>query len=105
MVQVVVAEGDRDVRNSVMDALARAGYPVLEAGTGLSTLIVMAASATPLVVVMDAHLPDLDGPQIVRFARAALKEDGQAEVVMMTDGGATGLADYTPNGDGVRFLA
>lgn len=111
MVQVVIADGDRDLRSGIAGALADAGYPVLEAGTGLSTLNVMAASKEqPLVVVMDAHLPDLDGWEIVRFARTALnaKEDGRLAVVMMTRDaaadGAGGSAGAVPDGDMVPLL-
>lgn len=84
MTQVLVATGDRDMRESMGFALASAGYQVREADTGIGALTLMAASARPLVVVLDAPLPDLDGSHVLRFAAAALHTSWLSGTVLLT---------------------
>lgn len=84
MTQVLVVESDRDARAAIGSALTEAGYTVLEADTGVAALTRMAASAWPLVVVLDSHLPDLDSTQIVRFAGEALRPGWTVGMVLLT---------------------
>lgn len=84
MMQVLVATGESSMRESIRLALESAGYRVREAETGIAALTVMAASEHPLVVVLDAQLPDLDGLQVLRFAETVLHAGWRAGMVLIS---------------------
>lgn len=83
MLQVLMVAGEKDTRTAMCCALARAGFSVQEAETGLAALIVMASSSHRPVVVLDDPLPDLDGLAVVQFAVAALCADWHASIVLL----------------------
>jgi two-component system alkaline phosphatase synthesis response regulator PhoP len=66
---VLVVEDDRDLRELVRRYLERAGHAVLSTGSGMEGLALL-ADAAPDLVVLDLGLPDLDGLEILRAARA-----------------------------------
>jgi two-component system alkaline phosphatase synthesis response regulator PhoP len=66
---VLVVEDDRDLRDLVRRYLERAGHAVLSTGSGVEGLSLL-ADAVPDLVVLDLGLPDLDGLEILRAARA-----------------------------------
>lgn len=77
---VLVVEDDRDLRNLVRRYLERAGHAVLSTGSGVEGLKLLAGTA-PDLVVLDLGLPDLDGLEILRAARAG---GGGIPVVVLT---------------------
>ncbi len=83
MTQVLVAAGEKDLRDAIGGALAGAGYNMRGVDTGIAALTVMAASARPLVVVLDARLPDLDGLHVLRFAASVLHAGWRSSTVLL----------------------
>jgi two-component system, cell cycle sensor histidine kinase and response regulator CckA len=58
------------VRNFAARALARQGYEVLEAGTGVEALEVMAREKGRVdIVVSDVIMPEMDGPTLLKELR------------------------------------
>jgi DNA-binding response OmpR family regulator len=66
---VLVVEDDRDLRELLRRYLERAGHAVLSTGSGVEGLTLL-GDAGPDLVVLDLGLPDLDGLEILRAARA-----------------------------------
>jgi two-component system alkaline phosphatase synthesis response regulator PhoP len=79
MGSVLVIEDDRDLRDLVRRYLERAGHAVLSTGSGVEGLRLLAEGA-PDLVVLDVGLPDLDGIEVLREARA----NGQTPVIVLT---------------------
>jgi two-component system, OmpR family, response regulator MprA len=67
-VQALVVDSDRYVRDTLTDALARDGYEVLTAGTGEEALA-RVAEHTPDAMLLERHLPDVDGCEVCRRLR------------------------------------
>lgn len=67
--------------------LNRAGYQVLEAGTGKEALR-LAKSASPQLVVLDVNLPDMSGIDVCR----QLKSDPATSSIMVLQVSATNIA-------------
>jgi DNA-binding response OmpR family regulator len=67
---VLVVEDERDIREVLRRYLERAGHAVLTTGSGLEGLRILGDGGIDLVV-LDLGLPDLDGLEILREARAA----------------------------------
>jgi DNA-binding response OmpR family regulator len=76
---VLVVEDDREIRDLVRRYLERAGFGVLETGSGVRALDLLARHAAELVV-LDLGLPDLDGLEVLRAA------DGVPVVVLTARG-------------------
>jgi DNA-binding NtrC family response regulator len=79
-VRLLLAEDDRIVRITVRDALAEAGYEVVECADGGAAAAALGREAFDLVLT-DVRLPGLDGIALFRRARALQPEAG---VVLMT---------------------
>ncbi|HYF64055.1 MAG TPA: response regulator [Herpetosiphonaceae bacterium] len=66
---VLVIDDDRDTR-TLLDCLCTdAGYRVDHAGSGAAGLAI-AAATSPRLVVLDIHMPDMDGLTVARYLRA-----------------------------------
>jgi DNA-binding response OmpR family regulator len=68
---VLVVDDDRLIRILLKRALEAVGLNVMEADTGQRALA-QADLCRPSLVLLDYHLPDLDGPEVARALRAAL---------------------------------
>jgi two-component system chemotaxis response regulator CheY len=66
MVSVLIVDDDADTRDVVRLVLEDAGYVVTEAENGVQALEAVRGSATPLVVVLDLDLPQLDGVGVLQ---------------------------------------
>jgi two-component system, cell cycle sensor histidine kinase and response regulator CckA len=68
--RVLLVEDEDIVRNFAARALARQGYEVLEAGTGVEALEVMAREKDKVdIVVSDVIMPEMDGPTLLKELR------------------------------------
>jgi two-component system cell cycle sensor histidine kinase/response regulator CckA len=68
--RVLLVEDEDAVRNFAARALARQGYEVLEAATGLEALEVMARERGRVdIVVSDVVMPEMDGPTLLKELR------------------------------------
>lgn len=66
---LLVVDDERDFREIARHLLEGAGYEVAEADCGQAALDSFAARA-PALVLLDGHLPDMDGFDICRRLRA-----------------------------------
>ncbi len=93
--RVLIVDDEPQIRRFLKPALAAAGYEVLVAETGMEALRLI-ASNSPDVVVLDLGLPDMDGKDVLREARAFSRapiiilsaRDREAEKIMALDAGA-----------------
>ena len=67
--RVLVVDDEPQIHRVLRPALTACGYEVLEAATGRDALRIIATSA-PDIVVLDLGLPDMDGKDVLREARA-----------------------------------
>jgi two-component system, cell cycle sensor histidine kinase and response regulator CckA len=68
--RVLLVEDEDIVRNFAARALARQGYEVLEAGTGIEALEVMEREKGKVdIVVSDVIMPEMDGPTLLKELR------------------------------------
>jgi len=67
--QILVIEDNRDNREILRDLLTSVGYAILEATTGHQGVYV-AVTHCPDLILMDIHLPDIDGYEATRRIKA-----------------------------------
>lgn len=66
MASALVVDDDQDTGDILRIVLEDAGYAVTEASDGVLALDALRASVSPLVVVLDLDLPQLDGLGVLR---------------------------------------
>jgi len=106
--RVLIVDDEPQIRRFLKPALTAAGYHVLTAETGQEALRLLASGA-PDVVVLDLGLPDMDGKDVLREARAFSRapiiilsaRDREAEKIMALDAGAN---DYVEKPFGIGEL-
>ncbi|MBR2048499.1 MAG: response regulator transcription factor [Oscillospiraceae bacterium] len=81
MKKVLILEDEVNIRSFVVINLKRAGYDVLEAGTGAEALQIIRENPDIGVAILDIMLPDTDGFEVCRNIRATNKQMG---IVMLT---------------------
>ncbi len=69
---VLVVDDDAAIRAAEHDILTENGYRVVEARDGAEALWFMQHDP-PAVVILDVHMPGIDGPSFARELRMALK--------------------------------
>ena len=67
---ILIAEDSEDVREFLEAGLSAAGHRVRLASDGVDVLLQLAQPA-PDLILMDLHMPVLDGLQVLRRLRAA----------------------------------
>lgn len=95
MATALVIEDDDDIRRLLEVVLAQAGYAVVTAPAGLEGLEALGAQVPDLLLV-DVGLPDIDGYELVRRARAQVSghivmlsaRSQEADVQLGLDAGA-----------------
>jgi CheY-like chemotaxis protein len=80
---ILVVEDDKDLRESLSDALRLEGYEVVSVEHGEAALRHLGTGARPCVILLDLMMPVMDG---WTFRSAILKDQGLATipVVVMT---------------------
>lgn len=81
MKKVLILEDELNIRSFVVINLQRAGYDVVEAGTGNEALAQLQKHPDIGVAILDIMLPDIDGFEVCRRIRATNKRMG---VIMLT---------------------
>ena len=81
MKRVLILEDEINIRSFVVINLKRAGYEVIEAGTGMEALEKLSAYPDIGVAILDIMLPDIDGFEVCRRIRATNKQMG---IIMLT---------------------
>ena len=81
MKKVLILEDEINIRSFVVINLQRAGYTVVEAGTGQEALDRLQEQPDIHVAILDIMLPDIDGFEVCRRIRAGNKQMG---IIMLT---------------------
>lgn len=77
--KVLVVDDDADTREALADALTYAGYLVEQAGGGRDALERISRSGIPDVILLDLHMPDVNGEQVLDRIRGC-----NARVILLT---------------------
>ena len=81
MKKVLILEDEENIRSFVVINLQRAGYTVVEAGTGKQALNIIRTDPDMGVAILDIMLPDIDGFEVCRGIRATTSQMG---IIMLT---------------------
>ncbi|MBO6054632.1 MAG: response regulator transcription factor [Oscillospiraceae bacterium] len=81
MRRVLILEDEPSIRSFVVINLRRAGYDVIEAGTGRDALDQLKNNPDIGVAILDIMLPDIDGFEVCRNVRVTNKTIG---IIMLT---------------------
>ena len=81
MKKVLILEDEVSIRSFVVINLRRAGYDVIEAGTGEEALEQLRRNPDTGVAIFDINLPGMDGFEVCRTVRATNKSIG---IIMLT---------------------
>ena len=81
MKNVLILEDEVSIRSFVVINLKRAGYEVVEAGTGEEALELLKTNPDVGVAILDIMLPGIDGFEVCRSIRATDKKIG---IIMLT---------------------
>ena len=81
MKKVLILEDEVSIRSFVVINLKRAGYDVVEAGTGEEALELLKSNPDVSVAILDIMLPGIDGFEVCRSIRATDKKIG---IIMLT---------------------
>ena len=81
MKKVLILEDEVSIRSFVVINLKRAGYEVVEAGTGEEALELLKANPDVGVAILDIMLPGIDGFEVCRRIRATNTKIG---IIMLT---------------------
>ena len=81
MKKVLILEDEVSIRSFVVINLKRAGYDVVEAGTGEESLELLKSNPDVGVAILDIMLPGIDGFEVCRSIRATDKKIG---IIMLT---------------------
>ena len=81
MKKVLILEDEVSIRSFVVINLKRAGYDVVEAGTGEEALELRKSNPDVGVAILDIMLPGIDGFEVCRSIRATDKKIG---IIMLT---------------------
>lgn len=68
--QILIADDEPAIRQSLRLVLEDEGYPVLEAANGAAALDLLLTSPVPLVVLLDMRMPGLSGLEVLLRASA-----------------------------------
>lgn len=95
--KVLVVDDDRDIRETMVDALADAGYEVLAAEDGLDALDVLRSEpAAPGVILLDLMMPRMNG---VQFQEEIARSDAWAQIpIVVISADSQGRARATEMG-------
>ena len=100
MKKVLILEDEVNIRSFVVINLRRAGYDVIEAGTGQEALDRLREHPDIGVAILDVMLPDIDGFEVCRRIRATSRQIGiimltaRAQEMDKVTGLMTGADDY-----------
>jgi len=81
MKKILVLEDESSIRSFIVINLQRAGYEVVEAGTGEEALEKLNANPDVRLALLDVNLPGIDGFEVCRRIRAANSSIG---IIMLT---------------------
>lgn len=97
---ILIVDDERDLVTTCVRLLGRQGWHVVGAGTCAEALNALAAEPRPTLAIVDRQLPDGDGLDVMRAARAA-----QMPVILMTGFGSAATRRRALEAGAAGFLA
>jgi len=97
---ILVVDDERDLAATCQRLLSRRGWNVVTAGTREAALTVLARGPRPALAIVDRQLPDGDGLDVLRAARAV-----DTPVIMVTGYGSAATRRLALDEGAVGFLA
>jgi CheY-like chemotaxis protein len=79
---ILVVEDDPSIRDSVAECLEDEGYVVARAANGAEALGLLAAGVQPQILLLDLHMPVMDGAELVAALEADERLRGIPRVLM-----------------------
>ena len=99
---ILLVEDEDAVRAFGARALSQRGYRVLEAATGLEALEVLSGESVPVnLIVSDVVMPEMDGPSLLREARA---RGIQSRFIFVSGYAEDAFRKNLPEGESFGFL-
>ena len=86
LIKVLVVDDSRSARISIVDALRRQNFTILEAKSGGEALDLLEEHSDIELLITDYNMPDMDGYQLVRKVRESLASD-QLRIIGVTSSG------------------
>ena len=83
---ILVVEDDRELRDTIADVLAEARFEVVTAADGCEALAHLNAGVRPDLILLDLHMPHMDGYQATKRIRQ-LEQEGNlpaSRIIAMT---------------------
>jgi CheY-like chemotaxis protein len=78
---IVVVEDDADMSELMRDVLADAGHDVVTSGSGAEALAYLARVPDRCLVLLDLHMPDMNGWQVISELRQARNREHRVALV------------------------
>src|SRR5262249_13334195 len=94
--QVLVADDDAPIRETLRLILEEEGYTVLEAANGAQTLVQLRNATGRLVVLLDLVMPEPDGVAVLREVEADSRLARRHEYIVVTAGNDAFVASVKP---------
>lgn len=91
--RILVVEDDRDIRETLADALEGEGYGVVSAVDGLDALERLRATPLPELILLDLMMPRMNGMQFCDEKRKVSEWSGIPVVVLSADSQAKERAE------------
>jgi CheY-like chemotaxis protein len=94
LAHTLIVDDDRAIRMTLHDLLSDEGYPVAEAGDGLQALPILRNDPHPLVVLLDAMMPRMNGMELLNAVEADPELGRQRVFLLITANAHVLAADF-----------
>lgn len=102
--RILVVDDDGDVIRSLVFLLRRCGFPDVRGTTDPADLPVLLAQYEPDLVLLDMHMPGMDGLEVLEAIRPFLREGSFLPVVALTGDGDPELRRQALAGGAADFI-
>jgi CheY-like chemotaxis protein len=82
--QILVADDDTDIRETLRLILEETGFPLIEVTNGTDVLAELRAAPYHLIVLLDLLMPELDGEAVLRAVLADQRLARQHAFIVLT---------------------
>ena len=79
---ILIAEDDLAFRDTLEDVLVEEGYEVATARNGAEAIAVLHGLSRPALILLDLHMPVMDGVQFLHHLQERPDRDGYEVVIM-----------------------
>jgi len=99
---ILIVEPDMETRRVMKQCISEAGFDVIETGSGRQGLA-LCGEQKPSLVVMNIHLPDMDGIAFCQQMRA-MPAGGDAPLIVVTEGDDIDVIEHAYDNGVTDFL-